>query len=143
MIGQQANKLDLQKNVNAFGYVDKFYGYGQSLLIKTKVYPLSKEHQPLLGVLNDFRKTYYKFELQKVIEKDQMMLTLANGGKLAHKDLVPDINVAATLRMSLAIQEAIDQNKAGQEVESIDTDEQSLALILNVDLYSTIRLYQV
>jgi len=70
MIGQQASKLDIERNVNPFGYVDKFYGYGQSLLLKTKIYPLNKDQLPMLGVINEFRKTYYKFQLQKVLEKD-------------------------------------------------------------------------
>jgi hypothetical protein len=51
-------------------YVDKFYGNGQSIITKTKVYPITKDMKPLLSVLNQFRKAYYKFELQRVFEKD-------------------------------------------------------------------------
>lgn len=34
---------DLQQSANPFGYVDKFYGFGQSLIIKSKIYNLTKE----------------------------------------------------------------------------------------------------
>jgi len=50
------------------------------------------------------------------------MQTVLNGGKLAHKDLVPDMNVTATLRMSLAIQEAMQKNQKAAD-DSFETDE--------------------
>lgn len=43
--------------------LDRFFGFGQSLIVKTKLIPFSAEMTPLLEVLNEFRMTYYKYEL--------------------------------------------------------------------------------
>lgn len=131
---------DLQRSANPFGYVDKFYGFGQSLIIKSKIYNLAKDQVNQLAVLNEFRKSFYQLELQKVYGKDLMTQALVEGQKLPHKDLITDMRVAATLRMSLALQEAQEEGKIDS---SFTTEEPPLALILNVDLYSTIRVYQV
>lgn len=69
-----------------------------------------------------------------------MTQSLVDGHKLPHKDLVTDMRVVATLRMSLALQEAQEEGKVDS---SYSTDEPPIALLLNVDIYSTIRLYQV
>ena len=100
--------------------------------MKTKVYPISDD-QKSLSVLADFRKTYYQFELQKTLEKDSMTKQLLNGGKLPSKDFCPDLNITASLRMSLKTEHD------GQN----PLEELPLALVLTVDLFSTIRLYEV
>ena len=74
-----------------------------------------------------------------MLEKDNVAHSILNNGKLAFKDIVPDISVTASIRMSMAVQEAADKEKSGGDTDDIDP----IALILTVDLYSTIRLYEV
>ena len=63
MIGQTASKLDIESNVNPFAYLDKFYGYGQSYILKTRIYPVTKDQLTSLQILNEFRKSYYHQQL--------------------------------------------------------------------------------
>lgn len=45
ILGRDTSKLSSTnpQNANPVGYIDKFYGFGQSLIIKNKIYNLSKE----------------------------------------------------------------------------------------------------
>ena len=56
LLGQTQSKLDIERNVNPVQYIDKFYGFGQNHISKTKIYSLKPEFLP---VLEDFRRTYY------------------------------------------------------------------------------------
>ena len=71
LVGQKASMLDAEVNALPFQLVDKFYGFGQNLLIKSRIYPVS-EHQQFLSILKEFKKNYYFRELQLILNKDIM-----------------------------------------------------------------------
>ena len=41
LVSQQPTKGDFAKNVNGFQHVSKFYGFGQQILTRCKIYPAS------------------------------------------------------------------------------------------------------
>lgn len=42
--------------MNGLQYIDKFYGFGQNHISKTKIYGVKPEQMP---ILETFRKSYY------------------------------------------------------------------------------------
>lgn len=82
VIGQQSKNLNMEKNVMKVSFVDRFYGFGQSVILMSKIYPYERDSKQLMTVLAEFKKTFYKFELQRIFETDSVIQAIIGGQKV-------------------------------------------------------------
>ena len=106
--------------MNPLQYIDKFYGFGQNHVTKTKIYSVKPE---FMAVLDDFRRTYYFDVLQQTLVRDQISHSVLNGQK---SSLISDIYLQASLNLDL-----------------LDDQDPLISIIVNVDIDQMLRVYSI
>ena len=91
------------------------------------------------NTLNEYKKAYYKRELQELLNKDHQMQKLLTGQKVRQKDLCSDLMLAASMKMN-KVYKIEDDSEFGLYDDESDMP---LSLVLNVDIHQNIRLYVI